>query len=75
MAKKRKTAKTATGRSSLSAKQQDRPRASGRGGLTRRGFMQGVGVAGGVAVVAKERRTRPASPRCCPPRRCPSRST
>ncbi len=43
----------ATGRSSLSVKSQDQQKTPAAG-LTRRGFMQGVGVAGGVAVVGKQ---------------------
>jgi xanthine dehydrogenase YagT iron-sulfur-binding subunit len=50
MAKKRKPARV-TGRSSLSARAEKNTPAAG---LTRRGFMQGVGVAGGVAVVGKK---------------------
>jgi xanthine dehydrogenase YagT iron-sulfur-binding subunit len=71
MAKKRKTAnlkRTATDRSSLSADKKERTLPAA--GLTRRGFMQGVGVAGGVAVVAKSAQAA-AKPKVLPAKKVP----
>ena len=73
MAKKRKTAgltkKPATDRSSLSADKREH-RTPPAAGLTRRGFMQGVGVAGGVAVVAKSAHAA-AKPKVLPAKKVP----
>ena len=70
MAKKRKTAKTVTGRSNLSVKQQDNRAPRAAAGFTRRGFMQGVGVAGGVAVVAKSAQAA-SKPKVLPAKKVP----
>jgi aerobic-type carbon monoxide dehydrogenase small subunit (CoxS/CutS family) len=72
MSKKRKTASKATGRSSLSAKnEQERAGKTPPAGLTRRGFMQGVGVAGGVAVVAKSAHAATKQPKVLPAKKVP----
>jgi xanthine dehydrogenase YagT iron-sulfur-binding subunit len=78
MAKKRNPA-IPTGRSSLPANPSTETETASKtaskkntlaAGLTRRGFMQGVGVAGGVAVVAKKAQAA-GKPRVLPPRKMP----
>jgi xanthine dehydrogenase YagT iron-sulfur-binding subunit len=72
MAKKLKTASKVTGRSNLSARSEhERAARTPAAGLTRRGFMQGVGVAGGVAVVAKGAHAATKQPKVLPAKKVP----
>jgi xanthine dehydrogenase YagT iron-sulfur-binding subunit len=69
MAKKTRKPAKATGRSSLSVKAEQK-RATPAAGLTRRGFLQSAGVAGGVAVVGKQAHAA-AKPKVLPAKKVP----